>query len=125
MAEAAESWSNSDDNNLCLRAIAIAANRKRMTELGDILSPTQIFEFLTKTALGTLNLVDIPNASEATHIGHGTVYCSAEGCHFQTEMAGVEMAGEVGFVFHFPSAQVMDNQIFPCKLRGPNSAKSN
>ncbi len=113
------------DKNVCLRAIALGANRKRMTELPEVLTDEQIFEVLTKTALGTLRLFDIPDASDKPKVGHGTSYCSVERCHFSTEVVGVEMPGEVGYVFHFPAANELDHQTLPCKLHGYNSAKTN
>ncbi|HVX58720.1 MAG TPA: hypothetical protein VG964_03210 [Candidatus Saccharimonadales bacterium] len=113
------------DHNVCLRAIALAANRKRMTELADVLTGEQVFEFLTKHGLGTLNMLDTLGASVDVRVGCGSIYCSVEGCHFETEMVGVEMPGEVGFEFHFPTANEMDNQTFPCKLHGHNSSQAN
>lgn len=112
------------DQNVCLRAIALAANRKRMTELAEVLNGEQVFEFLTKHGLGTLNMLDTHGAPVDVRVGCGTSYCSAEGCHFETQMVGVEMPGEVGYVFHFPTAKAMDNQTFPCKLHGQNSAET-
>ena len=104
------------DENLCLRSIAETINRKKLREIPP---GVQMFELLT----GTFNIVQVDYRFDShraipDYMGHASLYCSAPGCHFGTEFAYVQMPGELGGTYLFPTPEYLDEHAsFPCKLR--------
>ena len=107
----------------CLRAIALAANRVNWGQLDQVLTDEQVAEALLKI-WPQFKGYHPTEASDEVQVVHAKPYCSVANCHFQTEVIGVEMPGEVGVCLHFPTEASMDDHGLPCKLRDQTSGQA-
>jgi hypothetical protein len=106
-------WS---EENMCLRTIIQLVNRKKLTELGEELCAEQAYEYNSKLVVTGASNVKVPEGSPGIIVRHSSLYCSVVGCHFSAEYIAVEMPGEVGLTFNFPTQAKLDEGEFPCKL---------
>lgn len=107
-------WS---DENICLRTIVQLANRKKLTEFGEDMSVEQAWEIMSKSAIDGARRIDVSEVNPETRLGHGLLYCSVPNCHFSAEYIALEMPGEVGVTYNFPTPEKLDEGEFPCKIK--------